>query len=867
MAAPVQLQFRPSLIICVGDSGAQIRAHVSQLLTGLDAPLLPGIAILQVAEDDPIQAVPFPPGDAFPAHAPTQPDTLVRLIEQSLEVVQGLGTLQGIAEAGYAIPDRRTHIYIVGHARSQTVAAALAAVRETLHTRVSEHLIPHVFYVLSNLRDDAPDAADPTPTARRLATSLPVNLVDREAPAFCLLYERMVVDKSLARPDETYYGAATSLFALIATGMTAASAYQEMAQLRPHHTDYADHLGSLGVSIIRFPRAEVRQYCAATLGAQILADWAPGTGDLSAVDRDKRQTEAQQASKDLRAWLKDAEPRPGTSDLLGPTLHILRPPQATVDLSRLQQEHDHLYKTLNERTTKLFQPLSGARIMDDLAGDIPWDKLAYGLTREAGVAFGAWERAAAAAWPVAADLALAQTKRDVAQIWLNHESGVAQARTYVDTLDNRLGKLAETLVAWRTAHRQRYDADLGALTHLAEEGPWIDDLPEAPTTPKPAPTSIPNQRSTSIPNAAQMSAPMMAVHALPVREARVADLLRRRTVWLEKHAPSITTLTAVSLLATPTFALLALAIAPAAWLTPPLAVSILTLIIAALLGGAATLVHVLHRRAITRAFDDLGALYARYYAYLCEQREDDLRCLVVGPLRRHLQRMRERMEDMQGYFGEIAGDLRASAEAAKDALFSGPSASRDVFIANGDRLRKSHGNTLADVAAQIDLQRQAQHSMQTIRELILIRFRQNPDGLFDLSSAQIQQHVRAVTQGIIDDYLTGDLVDINAALQSADLWREAQDRASKVLYHPHTGALEPLWFVCGRDRDRARLTLPAGAIPVQTVNPEWLLVVQFVRGGDPSMLDLDTLFPRKGTSIAAQFAPVGAHTTSQHRRP
>lgn len=865
MAAPVQLQFRPSLIICVGDSGAQIRAQVSQLLTGLDVPLQPGIALLQVAEDDLAQAVPYPAGDTFPPHAPTQPDSLAILIEQSLEVVQGLGTLQGIADAGYAIPDRRTHIYIVGHARSQTVAAVLAAVRETLQTRVSEHLIPHVFYVLSNLRDDAPEADDPASTRHPRVAPLPVNLMDREAPAFCLLFERMVVDKSLARPEETYYGAATGLFALIATGMSAAAAYQEMAQLRPHHTDYADHLGSLGVSIIRFPRAEVRQYCAATLGAQVLSDWAPGAGELSAVDRDRCQAEAQQASKDLRAWLKDAEPRPGTSDLLGPTLHILRPPRATVDLARAQLEQDHLYKTLNERATKLFQPITGERISEDLANDLPWDKLAYGLTRDAGVAFGAWERAAAAAWPVAADLALANTKRAVAQIWLNHESGVAQARTYVDTLDNRLGKLAETLVVWRGAHRQRYAADLAALTHRAEDGPWIDDLPEESSAPKAAPTSLPNRR-TSVPNPAQMSAPMMAVHALPVQEARVADLLRRRTVWLEEHAPSVTTLTAVSLLATPTFALLALAVAPAAWLASPLAASILTASIAVLLGGAAFLVHFLHRRAIARAYDDLAALYARYYAHLCEQREDDLRCLVVGPLRRHLQRMRERLDDMQGYFSEIAGDLRDSAEAASDALFSGPPASRDVFIANGDRLRKTHGNTLADVAAQIDVQRQAQHSMQAIRELILVRFRQNPEGLFDLSSAQIQQHVRTVTQGIIDTYLTGDLVDINAALQSAELWREAQDRASKVLYHPHSGALEPLWFVCGRDRDRARLTLPAGAIPVQTVNPEWLLVVQFVRGGDPSVLDLDTLFPHKGTSGAAQLAPVGAHITYQNHR-
>lgn len=357
MTELVRLQFRPGLVICVGEDGIAVGKYLQGLLQGLDRPLAQGVGILTVDEDGSNQATPLEPGADFPQRMPHLTESLPDSIEHMLEYVQGMLHPQNIEVAGYPIPDSHTQIYIVGHKDSATVGMVMHAVRTLIREQMEENISAPICYLLNALpgaRTNAPGVSDanttsgsnPEPTAMANAepmgwtgTAAEANpfaganvgptphtssgssltpsdadrlmLAQREVPNFIYIFRRFTESARLASPDEAHYAAAEALFALLATGMTADAAYRERLALRPGLSRFHNHLGSLSTSIVRFPRAEVRAYTSARLGEAVTRNWALGDSAISAGDQSKKADEAVEQVKAINGWLRDSEVRPG----------------------------------------------------------------------------------------------------------------------------------------------------------------------------------------------------------------------------------------------------------------------------------------------------------------------------------------------------------------------------------------------------------------------------------------------------------------------------------------------------------------------------------------------------------------------------
>jgi hypothetical protein len=134
-----------------------------------------------------------------------------------------------------------------------------------------------------------------------------------------------------------------------------------------------------------------------------------------------------------------------------------------------------------------------------------------------------------------------------------------------------------------------------------------------------------------------------------------------------------------------------------------------------------------------------------------------------------------------------------------------------------------------------------------------------------MSEEDAQEHITNFAQRIITQYLTGELVDIGAALDKPEIWRKVVERVQRPLYSAQVGIRDPhIYFICGRDEHiaRARKYIPAGTISVTCANAEWLLMAAFYRSGESATLDTNTLFPLLTARPPTTYAGTGGHNVS-----
>src|SRR6266436_6794062 len=113
MPERIKVQFRPSLIIFVGEAGKRIRDYLSHdmLLANLDTPLQQSVGLLEITTEgenaDPYHADPFPAGEQFPEDedAPKKGGPLEALIEASLRSVQLDRRRLAISSEDYSVPN------------------------------------------------------------------------------------------------------------------------------------------------------------------------------------------------------------------------------------------------------------------------------------------------------------------------------------------------------------------------------------------------------------------------------------------------------------------------------------------------------------------------------------------------------------------------------------------------------------------------------------------------------------------------------------------------------------------------------------------------------------------------------------------
>ena len=949
MPTRIPLQFRPSLLIFVDEEGEHIHNHFSpaKLLASLEPPLRQGVGLIRVQvspdivsmnPEDSLRGIPLSLENdgRFPVDMPTEEGPLEYVITETLRGVQLSRRLDALDRAGYPVPEWRTQIFIVGHAESDLMAEVFKLVRRLLDRN---NFDTHVCYVLSGFpqslkreqnkhpdpkQDAALDqdaaaqdtiqqnaAATPPPTSGGASSTSSTSTVsaslggtpaagigraskipwgDLELANFCYLYEDRMTYPAVAfvTRNECDYAAAAGLFALIATGMTATPQFRQELDPRRNPTDY-DRIGTMSTSMIMFPRAYVRAYCSAQLGADLMDQWIKDieTGSISGSELDNQRVEARRAVSNIERWLKDSEPRPGAngdeplSDDEGsrwPTLAILRreslPPEDQLRYRRLRDQTRYLFELFSYEA--IATTYKDSRKRDDL-----WVRFAVQRADNAVGVFSKWDQVATMAWEVARVEVCRQVRDTLDHIWPSSSNGIRLARVYIDELDDRLGQLANQLGNWRESHKHDYEEAIKDFA-MAARGPWdnkgqsiVGDKDPGAQQLKPVGAAkggvgnaggpvIFGEGAEAQENRNQAAA---VFQHMPRREREIANRLGQRVLWKQSLVPKLPVLIALESMVAP---LLAIILWGMLWKLFPTLVDrpIWFTLVPVLLVAVAliTLGNEIFRRRLRKdvkeAREDLLKFYRRYFAYRCEVREDFLRLRLMGPLRRRVQRMRERLDSMNDFLGDVRDGLEEEATQADHDLFNGPSASRDIFIANGERLEQVGSNTLEQFAGHLALKRRRNpvriwhRTREEMRDELLRVLVQHPRSIIDMdemNEEDAQEFINNFTQAIVEAYLKGPLVDIHAALDKPEIWQNVQFRAQRALYGAHVGAREPqMLFICGRNFDLAqgRPYIPNEANLVETRNPEWLLVAAFFRGTPWRNLNFLDLFPIKAKTTS-----------------
>jgi hypothetical protein len=798
MASIVRAQFRPTIILFVGASGANICAHLRTLGRLLPEELNDGVALIEVDE----------PSFRARLHTGIRADTdardglaLAEALHPALRAVQGERTVRAIQQAGHAVPVSHAQIYVVGHTTAQTLPDVIDHVRAAL---ADPPIAANITFLLS----DMPQDQDALPRWReRLFDHDDMPHVD-----FCYLYEELGHHHTFHRQEDIEYAAAEALFALSATAVPAVPVVQQATARSLGVTDVDARIGSLGTSLILFPRPEAERYCTDLLAAELMQTWTE-----SRALAERSETYRERASDEMETifgHLADGAERPGADGPPWPSLASLIDDRQAAQLER--------------RTVELFAPFDYDRVADEAArsGD-GWRAVAQRREGAAIIAFHVWEQVARSSWQAAGDAIAKRVAGAVDELWLAEGEGAPAALAYVQRIDEGVQLLRERLIAWRVAHANTYARDLADLD-LRSQGPWM--LESGPT-------------AAAV--AASAGSLRLEASRLPANEQDLVARMERRVAWAEDRLPPWLNLIAVCLMACPPLILLTLDALPHGWGVQAFPAILVALIVGTL---AAAVCWTLRRHAeskVIAARQDLLAVFRRYYAYRCERREDELRVVILGPFHRRVSRMCERLEHMQHFVATVRQGLLDDAAHTRDALFDGAAGHRDVYVANGERLTKDGAYTLDSLYAEVTRRRQitaeqsnewhrsADRMVATLRRWLSER----ETSVLDMPDAAVESAIREFSAGVVRAYLVGDLVDLEPALAAKGerrkvIWREAL-RRSHVLFRPKTSP-QPSLFVGGVDPHRAALEGASphpDAVHIRTSHPDWLLVAQFCPGG------------------------------------
>ena len=874
MAEHIHLQFRPSLIIFVGKAGRDIHNYfgLDNLLAYLDAPLRQSVGLLHI--DTAGQG--SDTAHVLPSGSPLQndPDFPVgsgaweEMIYRSLLSVQLDRRRLAINSAGYAVPDPRAQIYIVGELTDENapwMAYVLRLVREQIQSHRFDTM---VCYILNSYQATENHSAT---LSRSWEANRQLEWHQYALANFSYLYEYMITHPfpTFLSQDEVHYVSAEALFALVSTGIAAVPVFQDEMRLPPTLQNYSDYVGGLTTSMIRFPRQSVSRYSSAQLSSELMQKWYEDLDKSDISDQERRllQAQASAVTQEVRNWIDDTVPRPASGENLWPTLGVLRTKNATTKGWRYARQLD-AHRQLADQSAKLFKTLVFANVSREYHAQRQktesWLEIADRRLLSAVDAFVNWESLARIAWDATSERIGNDFSIQVDKLWPVSNNGFEKARIYVVELDNQLTSLADRVTQWRTRHHQHYRQDQSRFSQLSQEGPWIIDAEDASikgasvTSAKPTwagqgpgAHSTHHQPTFSHTPGSSGGAPSPAPRPvgpqhLPPAEEEISLNLKRRIGWKQKQIPVLPSLGATSFLGwlTSAFALVALSLP-------------LNLLIVA--NAALALAFVMGSMALRwqredqfrNAQKELLEFYRRYYAFRCESREDIQRMNLMRILRTRVTNMRVRLETIYDFIMYIQQSATQETQKVENDLFNGPTGVRDIFVANGERLEQ-HGNhrlhNIAKQVTQLRLNRPVEDWHRTLDEMkdkLIETLRQNTVSLIEATPGEAQEHIYNFTARVVNRYLTGSLVDISATLDKPEIWRAVLDRAIKPLYFSQVGIREPrLLFICGskKDLNTSRPYIPNDAITVETNSTEWLMVVAFFRGGSPTAINADKLF-------------------------
>ena len=884
------LRFRPTVVVCLGDAGREVGAQLLPLLRSLDPARRAGVAVLAVRDEAspvgaPDESDTTPPGSAVAPVAPAlagdwldapdgfevPPDEASDITTLGLEAlvveafrgqeperVRGGERRHGVLEDpiiwriqddGASVPRPLAVVWIAAAADAPELAGAVAAVR---HAVASEHVECWVLLALTNVypQDAFAHAGQAARCAaqpwRRLlvgydgANGSDGNNGVRGAlpPAtFAYLFESHGEHGTFwERPGDVAYGAAEAIFVLTATGITTTREYEEtLRRSTPGMVrEPIERIAGTGASRLSFPRGPAEQFCASVLGAAALREWRPPD-----VDDDSYAAERESEALD---WLA------GVTRLTRPDPARRRGGRASPRLSALgvrdalglaQPDPDGGLMFAQLRTERL-ERLSAGRperlpaVVDEQ----------YAVARRG---YTTWQEAIRPRWERFEAEVQRELVAEVNDMALSGATGLGRALGYVRALHGVLEDERTRQQAANTRRREAYDR---FLDDLAAHATYIP-------SPHGATTSAAGHDTTA-----------SVTNPLEARENNVARGLAARYLDALSRVPHPLAIAGAALAAVPPAVFVAQSLLAAS----PLLLTVLLALIFALLGAG---FFALRRHAVTRAADDLRALYRRRLAARCEEHEHLRRLALIAALRYRVAGMLARLEAWERFVADLAGELERDAALVEHALFEGPASRRDLFVANRQRLRRD-GYTLraferdvSRVRARTPLEDAPWHRSD---EMVLRRLLAALRGRVDVVTGDLgalKRPVRDFCLGVVQPYLRGDLVSLAAALDAMSgeaasglvdtlveraviLYRPLDPPRPASLFAASRDDLRPLVAQAGRARDAHALDIP---------DEEWLAVLRLSPAGTlPSFWPL----PRQH-GVAARPASPRQATVEQGR--
>jgi hypothetical protein len=824
MSEHVGLQFRPSLVIFVGETGRQIYEQFfgpEKLLANLDQLLRQSVGLLYLqAQQDEIEPLSseaeFPDDSDMPKTRGSMQDTIPR----SLESVQSDRRIRAVESKGYAVPNPRTQILIVGDLEKENalqMARVLRIVREAVRQRGFD---TNVCYFLNSYKPSSDDHS----------STLTKEWIDYEVANFCYLYENktgypfpVFIDES-----EVRYATAKALLALVATGISSSLTYDEEEMRLPAPLkDYGQQVGSMSTIMIKFPRVEAREYCSILLSCELIQKWQDDLdwGHITDAERGEALSRASMMVGKIKYSIEDSMPRSQEKESQYHSLDILRQGKPTSHLASARQVE--LYNQLLACKKDLFAFFSYES----------WSDVANKQMMEN--SYVRWESKARQAWEAASNRFEEDIKNDIDNLWAREYNGLGMACIYVVELDNRLSQLADEIAQWGQRHDRAYQEACSRFEQLTEERDnWeLDDTKGGGTS------VITNSASSAL-----------SPQCLPAREEEIACNLKQRAEWKQHQIPSLGVFIAISFPAW----IMAVLMLGLFHLPPNILMSLGLILVAFIVFGGLVLRYQCQQQ-MTAARRNILDFYRCYYIYRCEKHEDMQRDSLIMILRSRVTDMRKRFEDMSAFLSNVRSKTIKDAEQVIKQLFDGPAGSHDIFIANGERLQRHGKHTLDDVAKQVtrlrtnDPLEEWHRTSEKIKNELIRTFRTASASLIDMTPEDAQKYINDFTRKIVDHYLVGSLVSISAALDKPEIWREVFDRVDKPLYSARVGIHKPQRFVCGCSQNLRSRHIPSDVIKVETKSSEWLLVAAFFRGGEPTALNTDNLFPPKSVSAATDM--------------
>jgi hypothetical protein len=876
MEQVVPLQFRPTLVIFVGATSwlsqgqgnsatgttapqPSVLEHFRDLCSRLDPALHSGIALLTIEEgSDDAQLYPLD------GTATSNGDAQV-LLQNALHNIRDYRIGLEIEDAGYPLLVRYPQIFIVGAADSAWISKVAEWVNGLLgHDRS----LAHVSYMLI---EESVQQTQAGAASQASVTSFPVPWradllaqgIVMPAVNFSNVYEELGQSLLYAQALDMRYAVAEALFALVATGISGSTSFANATGRSLMIANVEERIGSLGTSLIHFPRVPAERYCVDTHAAELVQTWIetimrPGLSkEQQAALSERMREQARQDAGQLSDDLADHAPRPGYSERSWPDLAFL--------------EDDTLAHRLTDATSNIFQNFQNFE---------EWTVDPRRRQVQAQQALQSWRAVAEAAWLEARRSLEQRINGKIDAIWLEDQPGVNAAVVYAGQFDMLLGQLRDHFTEWRIRHRRTYEDALLQLQQRGE-GPWVippgapalvtqqqagtmQATPSAANVPPLAAAAIappalnappanaqqagappglnaPPTPVTSPSPPGQATSPAGQMQRVPNREQQIINNLAARLPWLRARLPTTAHILAAAAMATPALALLALCLLPSLWLAAPLLTGIVAATSAAVCMAGGWLYRQWRLREVHQAEEDLLRVYRLYFAYQCEWWEDQLRIIVLSPLIGRVRRIRARLENFASYLQSIADELRHVAERTEQELFDSPAAYRDVFIANRQILSR-HGYRLAEFNQELARQRRKRpreiwHRAQvSVLEHLRAFFAERGISMIAISQDELIERLREFCRMMVAPYLQGELVEIVAALEAEhgkQIIAKALEKSS-VLYRPYQNIQELTYYICARDEQREAIpgkSIPDNATMIRSADREWMLLACFWTGG------------------------------------